>query len=242
VSTATVRTQELITVSMAVPPGGGYHDYELVLPYGDSVDFQGVQVDPDAQFEAPAARPATRYLAYGDSITHGFTASDIGGGYAFRIAEAKGWQLVNMGYGGRASTITDGSVVGAQGADVITVLIGVNDWQGGVPLATYSNRLDGFLSSLRALQPTVPVYLLTPLWVDPAWDPAADIAPLESYRQVVRDVAAARGDPNLAVIEGPELIDPDVAYFDAVRVHPNDAGFVQMAERLAALMRRMRRP
>lgn len=236
VSTATVRTQELITVSMAVPPGGGYHDYELVLPYGDSVDFQGVQVDPDAQFEAPAARPATRYLAYGDSITHGFTASDIGGGYAFRIAEAKGWQLVNMGYGGRASTITDGSVVGAQGADVITVLIGVNDWQGGVPLATYSNRLDGFLSSLRALQPTVPVYLLTPLWVDPAWDPAADIAPLESYRQVVRDVAAARGDPNLAVIEGPELIDPDVAYFDAVRVHPNDAGFVQMAERLAALM------
>ncbi len=236
VSTATVRTQELITVSMAVPPGGGYHDYELVLPYGDSVDFQGVRVNPDAQFEAPAARPATRYLAYGDSITHGFTASDVGGGYAFRVAEAKGWQLVNMGYGGRAATVTDGTVVGAQGADVISVLIGVNDWQGGVPLATYSNRLDGFLANLRALQPTVPVYLLTPLWVDAAWDPASDIAPLESYRQIVRAVAAARNDPNLHLVEGPELIDPSVVYFDAVRVHPNDAGFAQMSERLAAQM------
>ena len=38
------------------------------------------------------------------------------------------------------------------------------------------------------------------------------------------------------VIEGPDLIDPDVAYFDAVRVHPNDAGFVQMAERLGVQM------
>jgi autotransporter-associated beta strand protein len=236
VSTATVRTQEFVTVSLAVPPGGGLHDYEFVLPYGDSVDFQGLQVNPEAQFEAPASRPATRYLAYGDSITHGFTASDVGGGYAFRIAEAKGWQLVNMGYGGRAATASDGATVGAQGADVITVLIGVNDWQGGVPLATTSNRLDGFLANLRAQQPTVPVYLLTPLWVDPAWDPAGDVEPLEAYRQVARDVAAARGDPNLAVIEGPALIDADNALFDAVRVHPNDAGFAQMAVRLAVLI------
>jgi len=235
-ATATVRTQEQVVVSLAVPPGGGFHDYELVLPYGDSVDFQGLQVNADAQFQAPATRPATRYLAYGDSITHGFTASDVAYSYAFRVAEAKGWQLVNMGFGGRAATAADGTTVGAQQADVITVLIGVNDWQGGVPLATYSNRLDSFLANLRAQQPSVPVYLLTPLWVDPAWNPAGDIEPLESYRQVVRAVAAARNDLNLMVIEGPALIDPDLALFDAVRVHPNDAGFAQMAARLAALM------
>ncbi len=233
---ATVRTQEHVTVTLAVPPGGGFHDYELVLPYGDAVDFQGLQVNLDAQFQTPAARPATRYLAYGDSVTHGFTASDVGRSYAYRVAELRNWQLVNMGYGGRAATASDGATVGAQGAHVISVLIGVNDWQGGTSLATYSNRLDGFLANLRVQQPTAPVYLLTPLWVDPAWDPAGDVEPLEAYRQVVRDVAAARGDPNLAVIEGPALIDPDTALFDAVRVHPNDAGFAQMAARLAALM------
>lgn len=236
VATETVRTQELVEVALAVPAGGGYHDYELVLPYGDAVDFAGVTVNEGALFQAPPARPATRYVAYGDSITHGFTASDVGQSYAYRVAETKDWELVNMGYGGRAATAADGTTVGSQQADVISVLIGVNDWQGGVALATYSNRLDGFLANLRALQPTVPVYLLTPLWVDASWDPAADIAPLESYRQIVRAVAAARSDPNLHVVEGPELIDPSVVYFDAVRVHPNDAGFAQMAERLAAQM------
>ena len=236
-ATSVVRTQEQAVVALAVPAGGGFHDYEVVLPYGDSVDFQGLTVNSSAQFQAPAARPALRYAAYGDSITHGFTASDVGKCYAYRLAEIKSWQLVNMGYGGRAATASDGTTVGAQGADVITVLIGVNDWQGGVALATTSNRLDGFLANLRAQQPAVPVYLLTPLWVDASWDPASDIAPLESYRQVVRDVAAARNDPNLTVIEGPELIDHSAAYFDAVLVHPNDAGFAMMAERLAALVK-----
>lgn len=236
VSTTTVRTQEHAVVSLAVPPGGGFHDYEVVLPYGDSVDFQGLHVNADAQFQPPAARPATRYVAYGDSITHGFTASEVGKSYAYRVAELRNWQLVNMGYGGRAATATDGATVGAQGADVISVLIGVNDWQGGVPLTTFSNRLDGFLTNLRTQQPAVPVYLLTPLWVDAAWNPGADIAPLEAYRQVVRDVAAACNDTNLMVIEGPDLIDPSTAYFDAVLVHPNDLGFSLMSERLAALM------
>jgi autotransporter-associated beta strand protein len=236
VATATVRTPEQVVVTLTVPPGGGFHDYEVVLPYGDSVDFQGLQVNTNAQFQTPAERPATRYLAYGDSITHGFTASEVGKSYAFRVAELKNWQLVNLGLGGRASTAADGTTVGSLQADVVSVLIGVNDWQGGVPLATYSNRLNAFLTNLRALQPAVPVYLLTPLWVDASWNPASDIAPLESYRQVVRDVAAARNDPELAVIEGPELIDPDMAYFDAVLVHPNDAGFALMAERLVARM------
>ncbi len=233
---ATVRTQEQVVVSLAVPAGGGFHDYELVLPYGDSVDFQGLQVNAAAQFLTPAARPAARYLAYGDSITQGFTASEVGKSYAYRVARLKDWQLVNMGLAGRASTAGDGTTVGGLGADVISVLIGVNDWQGGVPLATFSNRLNSFLTNLRTLQPAVPVYLLTPLWVDASWDPASDILPLESYRQIVRDVAAARNDPKLRVIEGPALIDPSTAYFDPVLVHPNDLGFAMMAERLAAAM------
>lgn len=235
-ATSTVRAPEQVVVTLAVPPGGGFHDYELILPYGDAVDFQGLQVNAEAQFQTPAARPSKRYLAYGDSITHGFTASDTGGGYAYRVAEAKAWQLVNMGFGGRAATAADGTTVGSLQADVVSVLIGVNDWQGGVALATYSNRLDGFLTNLRAQQPSVPVFLLTPLWVHESWNPGSQIAPLESYREIVRAVAAARNDPYLTVIEGPELIDPSTDYFDAVLVHPNDAGFAMMAERLVALM------
>ncbi len=41
------------------------------------------------------------------------------------------------------------------------------------------------------------------------------------------------GDAALRLVEGPELIDADETYFDPVLVHPNDAGFAQLATRLA---------
>jgi len=236
-ATQTRRGPESVEVTMNAGGVGGFHDYELVLPYGDSVDFQGVEVNADARFEAVPARPATRYLAYGDSITHGFTASAVDKTYAYLVAQKNGWQLVNLGLGGRASNISDARVVTALKADVISVFMGVNDWQGGGPLERYRSNMMGFFDVIRAAQPTVPIYYLTSLWVAPSWNSKGQVAELESYRQVAREIVAARKDPNLHLVEGPELIDHDITLFDATPVHPNDKGFAQMAERLAPQMR-----
>ena len=94
-----------------------------------------------------------------------------------------------------------------------------------------------FFDAIRAAQPTVPIYYLTSLWVAPSWNPKAQVADLETYRRVAREIVAARHDPNLHLVEGPELIDHEIALFDATPVHPNDQGFAQMAERLASQMR-----
>lgn len=229
------RTPEAVAVTMPVG-GAGFHDYELILPYGDSVDFQGVEVNAEARFEAPPARPKVRYLAYGDSITHGFTASAVDKSYAFLVAQKNGWQLVNLGLGGRASNVADAKVMASMKADVISVLMGVNDWQGAGPLERYRNNMMGFFDAIRAVQPTVPIYYVTPLWVPPSWSPKGQVADLESYRKVAREIVAARKDANLHLVEGLDLIDHDAALFDAVAVHPNDKGFAQMSERLAAQM------
>ncbi len=228
------RAPETVEVVMTPGTAAGFHDYELILPYGDSVDFQGLEVGAEARFEAPPAPPAVRYLAYGDSITHGFTASAVDKSYAFLVAQKMGWQLVNLGLGGRASNIADAKVVKAAKADVISVFMGVNDWQGGGPLARYKSNMTGFFDAIRAGQPGVPIYYLTSLWVPPSWKPQGQVADLEAYRKVAREIVAERKDPNLHLVEGPGLIDHDAALFDAVAVHPNDKGFAQMAERLAA--------
>jgi lysophospholipase L1-like esterase len=233
----TKREPESVVVTMTAGGAPGFHDYELILPYGDSVDFQGVEINPESRFEAPPARPATRYLAYGDSITHGFTASAVDKSYAFLVAQKKGWQIINLGLGGRASNVSDARVVTSLKADVISVLMGANDWQGAGPLERYRSNMMGFFDVIRAAQPNVPIYYLTSLWVAPSWNPKGQVADLESYRQVAREIVAARKDPNLHLVEGPELIDHDAALFDATPVHPNDKGFAQMAERLAAQMR-----
>lgn len=231
------REPESVAVPLVASGAAGFHDYELILPYGDSVDFAGVEVNAEARFETPPDRTAVRYLAYGDSITHGFTASAVDKSYAFLVAQKNGWQILNLGLGGRASTPSDGKVVASLQADVISVFIGTNDWQGGVPLDRYRGNLTTFLDGIRATQPTVPIYCLTLLWVAPSWNPKAQVADLESYRQVVRDLVTARQDPNLHLVEGPSLIDHEPSLFDPVAVHPNDRGFAQMAERLARQMR-----
>ncbi|MEA3209015.1 MAG: hypothetical protein QOE70_2072 [Chthoniobacter sp.] len=231
------REPESVVVTMTAGGAAGFHDYELILPYGDSVDLRGVEVNPGARFEAPPARPATRYLAYGDSITHGFTASAVDKSYAFLVAQKNGWQLVNLGLGGRASNVSDARVVTSLKADVISVFMGVNDWQGGGPTERYRSNMMGFFDAIRAAQPNVPIYYLTSLWVAPSWNPKGQVADLESYRQVAREIVASRKDPNLHLVEGLELIDHDIALFDATPVHPNDKGFAQMGERLATQMR-----
>ena len=232
-TTTTLRPIEDLALKLPVPAAGGFHDYALVLPYGDSVDFRGLTVDDTATFAAPAERPVLRYVAYGDSVTHGFTASHIGHTYPYRLAEARGWQLVNLGLGGRSARAAEGDVVGRLGGDIVTVLIGVNDWQGGIAPDAYRAAMRGLLTRIRTLQPGVPVYAITPLWVSERWKPTKARFPLEDYRAALRSLVGELHDPALHLIDGPGLIDADERYFDKVLVHPNDTGFAQMSERLA---------
>lgn len=232
-ATTPKRGVEYVGIQMPAPTAPGFHDYEIVLPYGDSVEFLSADVNLTAKMQPPPAAPALRYVAYGDSVTHGFTASAIDKTYPYLVASKMGWQLINLGLGGRSSNVSDAHVLKTLKADVITVLMGVNDWQGGGPVERYRKNMNGFFDALRAVQPTVPIYFITSLWVPPAWSPKSQIADLEAYRQAAREIVLARQDPNLHLIEGLDLIDHDPALFDKVAVHPNDQGFAQMGERLA---------
>ncbi|AHF92029.1 lysophospholipase [Opitutaceae bacterium TAV5] len=216
-----------------------FHDYELILPYGDAVDVLGVEVSSSARWQKPAARPAVRWVAFGDSVTHGFTASSVAGSYPFQVAEAKGWQVINEGIGGRSALAKDGDFLAGVKADVFSVAIGVNNWQGGTELAVFRKNMTELLGRLRAGHPDAPVYVITPLWVPPSWRPKSAKYSLEDYREIIREIVAARvagGDAHMVLVNGPELIDHDPALFDKVAVHPNDAGFAQMAERLTRAM------
>jgi len=234
--TAVQRDPETVQVALAVDGDGGFHEYEIFLPYGDSVDFAGLKVKPDARLEPIEAEPRIRYVAYGDSVTQGFTAGGIDKTYPFLVAKEKGWEAINLGLGGRSSgsSPADAQTITSLKADVISLFIGVNDWQGSVPPERYRANLEAFVSNIRKTQPKTPVYLLTSLWVAPNWSkPSGQVNDLETYRQVLRDLVEARNDPNLHLVEGVDLIDPDPLLFDKVAVHPNDEGFAMMAERLA---------
>lgn len=232
-SRKTLRPVENIDLKLAVPNDNKSHTYEIIMPYGDSVDVAGISVSQAAKLSTPRLRPKFRCAIYGDSVTQGFTAKSIAETYAFRLAQKKNWQLINLGIGGRSSNSYDGSILGKIKFDLLIVLMGVNDWQGGRPVSVYKKRMKGFISNFRKPQKKTPIYFITPLWVPSPWQPKNAKFKLEAYRQALREVVKESNEPNIKLIEGPELIDHDKKYFDHIAVHPNDAGFKIMAERLA---------
>jgi len=232
-----VRPAGKIMVSLSAPTDNQMHTYELVLPYGDSVDFMGIMVNSEASFEQPAPRPATRCLFYGDSVTHGFTASSILHTYPFLLTQAKGWQLLNMAIGGHSSAnaASDVKQFSKLQFDLLIVALGVNDWQGKRLPEDYSKNMEAFLDQVRKLRPDIPVYVISPLWVADAWGKRIhEKYPLDTYRKQLESLVKNRNetDHNLHYIGGTNLIEHDEAFFDPVQVHPNDNGFIQMANHL----------
>jgi lysophospholipase L1-like esterase len=233
-ATTVVRAVELAAHPLPVPAAPGVHEYTYVMPYGDSVEVIGVALEAGATLVPVAERRRPRWVVYGDSVTHGFEASNVGATWPWLAARTRGWEVVNIAVGGRASNVPDAEAVVSSRPDAVAVAIGVNDWQGGAPVATYRKNLDGFLDRLGKALPGVPVAVITPLWVAPTWKPANPNAPpLAEYRAAAAAVAAEHA---ATVIDGTTLIDPDAALFARTAVHPNDARFAQMAARIAPLL------
>lgn len=228
------RAVTVVERVLPVPADDGEHDYTLVMPYGDSVEFCGVRLDADARLRPPLACAKVRWVAYGDSVTQGFDASHVGAGYPWLVAQRRGWEAINLGLAGRSCTPADADAIASLKPALVTVAIGVNDWQGGVAPAIYGERLSDLLRRLRAAAPTARIAVITPLWVAPTWKPEKAQAALEDYRAAAAVAVQGLNDQRLALIDGSTLIDQDPALFNRVAVHPNDAGFAQMAERLAS--------
>jgi lysophospholipase L1-like esterase len=220
-----------VDLSPHVPAGD--HTYEIILPICDKVDFLGIRVNPEAKFLAPEPAPKTRYVAYGDSITQGFYATDTVHAYPFLLAESKKWELVNFGFGSRTAVPSDGTILPKLKPDLITILLGVNDCLGKVSPADFRSNYTGVIGNIRKEMPKVPIYVITPLNLPGKW---AGSESLEEFRKVIRSIVKDRQDSNLHLIEGPDLIPDEGKYFQD-GLHPNDEGFARMAKELGAKIR-----
>lgn len=218
------------SIDLTLAASAGCHEYTLVLPIGDTVYFHGLTVNQAARFYPAPSEPATRYVAIGDSITQGFYASDSLHTYPWLLAEKKTWQLTNFGLAGRTTVPADALAAAKLDPDIVTILLGVNDCVQNVPLDAFRENYRRFLANLRAQKPRLPIHVITPLNVPGRWKETVN---LEDYRDAIRDLVAGMKDGNLHLIEGPDLIPDELPYFQD-GLHPVDAGFALMADRLAA--------
>lgn len=227
------NNRKVEAVQVKLPADGQMHDYELVMPYAERVSVNSVKCNEETEFKKPTDRPSLKCAFYGDSVTHGATASRIDRCYPFRIGEIKGWQIINLGLGGIAFNPSAAKQLAEIPMDKLIIALGVNDWQGGRKPEDVGNKAAALIGDFRKAQPDIPITVITPLWVPSSWKPEKAAYDLALYREAIANAVKNGAWKKISIIDGDALIDHDPALFDKVAVHPNDKGFEQMAARIA---------
>lgn len=181
--------------------------------------------------EPAPAQP--RWIAYGDSITEGWTVSTPGRSWPMVIGRRYGIDAVNMGYSGSArGEIPSAEEIADLPADVITIAHGTNCWT-RIPFSTgmFREGLTAFLDIVRQGHPDTPIVAVSPITRPDAESTpnrlGASLADLRAvFERLVRDRIAG-GDALLTLVEGLPLVDP--ALLDD-GIHPGDAGHRAMAD------------
>lgn len=205
--------------------------YEIILPYADGVEFGQVKVDPAYTVTSPSSRTGQLMVCLGDSITQGFKASDLRRTWPFLLASAKGFRCLNMGYGGRVTVPSDGTIVAGLSPDLITVLLGTNDYLNQVDTATYKANLKQLLINIHAVNSSVPIYLSAPIPTT-----VSKPIPFSSYEPIAGQVKTELAYAQIVGVSNGSLITNTATQLDADGIHPNDAGHAQMAAGWGAVM------
>jgi lysophospholipase L1-like esterase len=191
----------------------------------------------------PLAR-SKRWVAYGDSITQGWTTSDPGAAWTAVAARATGFDLLNLGFAGAArGELPVAAHLASTPADVISLAWGTNCWAQIEMDAAYIKELMRlFLGMVRRGHPDTPILVIPPV-LRPAAEEVRNGsgATLSDLRRGLEDAVHAfqdqHQDRNLHLLPGGDLITVD--QLDADGIHPNDAGHAAVGAAAAEVLTRL---
>lgn len=192
-----------------------------------------VGVEEGSMVEAATEYAITKpVVCYGSSITHGACASRPGNCYENILARVLDCDFLNLGFSGSA-----------YGEDAIATYIAtldmsafVLDYDHNSPSPAHLCRHhERFFKIVREAQPTLPILMLS----RPQPRPSAEERERLAVVRATYENALAAGDQNVYFIPGTELMWEMKNEGLVDNVHPNDAGFWNMARAIAPVLRKM---
>lgn len=209
----------IVEVRIHFPPYDGVRSLQLGLS-------KGAAVLPPAPYALK--KPV---VFYGSSITQGACASHPGNAYTNLVCRRLNVDLVNLGFSGSAK----GEPLMAETIAKMDMAAFVMDYDHNAPnIAHLEKTHEAFFKIIRAAQPELPIILLS----RPATLPLSITAPRKQIIQNTYNNAVAAGDKKVWFIDGEALMgdtDRDACTVD--RVHPNDIGFLRMADGVTPVLR-----
>ena len=211
-------------------------DILINFPLYNPVDEVYISLEEDAKILAcDDYKQQKPTVYYGSSITQGGCASHPGNCYCAILSRRMDADYINLGFSGSALAEQEmAEYIG--GLDMYAF---VYDYDHNAPSVEYLKQThEPFFKRFRQYQPNTPVIMVS----------AADIVgnSLEITRQrrnIIRTTyenALAAGDKNVYFIDGSEIYkDVGLDYCTVDCVHPNDLGFLCMANTIGAVLEKL---
>ncbi|HAX41272.1 MAG TPA: hypothetical protein DCY80_01785 [Solibacterales bacterium] len=217
---------------------GGEREYLLYLPLYNGVTSVEIGVPEGASLAPAPIRPAgvRPIVFYGSSILQGGCASRPGMAYPAILGRMLDWPVINLGFSGNAKSEPEIAALLAE----LDPAVFVYDSLPNLSAEEARERVEPFLRSLRKARPQTPILLVeNAIYTDVQFSESRRTL-IASKNQTLRqtfDKLRKEGDRLLFYIDGRKLFGDDgEATVDGT--HPNDIGFLRMAQAIEPALRR----
>jgi len=219
--------------SAYVPLPGGMRHYALYLPLYNGLTELLIGVAPGAKLEkGRVPRIEKPILFYGSSITQGGCASKVGSCYTSIVARRLDAAQINLGFSGSAK----GEENMAEYIASREMSVFVMDYDHNAPDPEHLDAThEKFFRIVREKQPELPIVIMT--MPDFDRDPERNARRRDIIRRTYENAVAA-GDKNVYFIDGETFFgstDRELCTVDDC--HPNDLGFLRMADAATPVLR-----
>ena len=215
---------------------GEMRSYTINFPIHAVVESLEIGVAPNSIVkEAIPYRDIKPVIFYGSSIVHGTAASRPGNIYPAMLSRELNLDFRNMGFSGNAK----GEPVLAEYLATLPMSVFVCDYDHNAPTAEHLEETHyQFYEIIREKNPEVPYIMITrPNY----WTMIRVQDQILKRRDIImRSYLRARdnGDQNVYFIDGMSFnVYPHQYEMTVDHVHPNDAGFIRMADEIGTVIR-----
>ena len=205
-------------------------DILINFPLYNKVDDVFIALDEDATIEAPIPYTIEKpFVIYGSSITQGGCASHPGNAYANILSRRFDADILNLGFSSGAK----GEQSMAEYIGSLDMSLFIYDYDHNASVDHLAETHEPFFKTFRKLKPDVPVIMVS----------AADgwFGEIPERKATIRrtyENAVAAGDKNVYFVDGKTIYAPVGRSACTVdHVHPNDIGFLMMANAFEPIIR-----
>ncbi|MEO6847239.1 MAG: SGNH/GDSL hydrolase family protein [Chthoniobacterales bacterium] len=222
---------EEVTLWQAVADNHKPRHFEIWLSAYAETSMSEFSIEENASL-VPSILSRPRWIAIGDSITQGMSASSPARTWVATLSRNLKLDVTNLGVGGAIMEADLADYISGESCDFLTIAFGTNDHTRPCALVDYQKAYSDFISRLSLAEGCSPRILIVgpPVRCD---NPKNSIdLEVVDYQRAVKEVCDQI--PGVTYVDGFSLVPAEQRYFPEGDVlHPNDLGMETFAKNIA---------